>query len=1207
MAGIDDVIARSRQAGGFVERKRFAVARSRAIEKMRRFALADPYFYILELIQGAVANGANYVDIELARKEVTLSYVGGGFGADELGQLFDFLFASKENLDYADVRQFALGLNALLLAQPDEIVIESGDGRTGRTTRVRIDGRSEAVEVGKPGYDLRGTFLRISGLDRGRLGARDGFGERGAIESRCLTAPVPIVVNSEPVFGYGRARTPRLLGFGRTLSFDEGDLYGTIGLAAAEADEMFRLLTWGVWVDAVRAGLLPGVRLGGIVGFDRLHKTADHAAIVQDERLQELWTRLRPYARMLLEGRKGAATHEMWDIDGRPLRTSDIRETFRTHPTVVAAPRHGPGATGRARRAAAIGAALQIPVILLGGDDAAALRLLGGPGARVVQPDLSSDEDVAFYQRPPADPPERPWLIAPVEIEPLPVEQLGQLLEQEGRLATEARSDGRRGWQLLRQLGTAGDVHATIYVPENIAPGVELWAETLVTGRRLISGNMSSPYPGFVLRIELPDVSPQRYLQPWPGAPDATCAGFLTLAVARHVSGVLETAARRVLAGIGQLPVAPGSAAARIALAALARSAILRLRREPSGATRLRFALLDPALPDALLEVPLLRTLDGRGLSLHGLEELTEATGGLVYGSIPDVPADLQGLDRSRILDLDVHQERMLLLLLGDAGYVRVDAREVLAEHDGVRCRDVAFGLRPYGNFPLLVEGSPPGGLTPDLQAACEQRLVRQLVEEKSGGDPERQRQASKHLAWYLYRKVRHGLGAREDFGVSRLPLFRDVSGRLRSFAELRGALCSSEGLCMRDGWAHGSTGAAPPPNADDAPPDGAAPAVELAMDPFALHVLAGLGTIRPAFDFDLSDAEAVADPAPPMTAYAASVTIDDEAFTGTIGVPLVETAGAAIVVVNPAQRRLMAIRDLARKAGVVGRLVVRMASVPGGLLRVAVERAIGALRVELARRIAALPPEAPERERCIRAGLRLAEQAVVLVAEPDGTVAVDLADGSARRLLELPLFSAADGTAVSAWRLVREFAAACSGEAAAAPRTALAADAPAYLREWLDAVCRAERIVRPAHAAAPAVPPPPAAGTTPADLGAWLSAALRRIHREAAIGGDPPEVTIARPGPREARRGLALIRLPHPESLPDRNRLVLDAEHWLVERTRQRLPQDEEAAAWLLLATYAQLNADLDAIGNQAELDFQARLLDLLESGGLLQTPQTP
>ena len=41
------------------ERKQFKLARRRAIEKLRRFALADPYFYILEIIQAAIAGPTN--------------------------------------------------------------------------------------------------------------------------------------------------------------------------------------------------------------------------------------------------------------------------------------------------------------------------------------------------------------------------------------------------------------------------------------------------------------------------------------------------------------------------------------------------------------------------------------------------------------------------------------------------------------------------------------------------------------------------------------------------------------------------------------------------------------------------------------------------------------------------------------------------------------------------------------------------------------------------------------------------------------------------------------------------------------------------------------------------------------------------------------------------------------------------------------------
>lgn len=119
MSTIAEVIARSRHEGGFSERKRFTVARRRGIQKMRKFALADPHYYILELIQAAIANGARSVDVVVTAKSCTVSYVGGGLREHELAQLFDFLFASKDRADIGHVRELALGLNAVMLFAPD--------------------------------------------------------------------------------------------------------------------------------------------------------------------------------------------------------------------------------------------------------------------------------------------------------------------------------------------------------------------------------------------------------------------------------------------------------------------------------------------------------------------------------------------------------------------------------------------------------------------------------------------------------------------------------------------------------------------------------------------------------------------------------------------------------------------------------------------------------------------------------------------------------------------------------------------------------------------------------------------------------------------------------------------------------------------------------------------------------------------------------
>src|SRR5690606_10185984 len=212
MSAIDQVIARARQAdGGFSERKQFKLARRRAIEKLRRFALADPYFYILEIIQAAVAGGADYVDISCSEGDVLVSWTGGSLREDELAALFDFLFASKERIDLAHIRSLALGVNALMLFEPEQVVIESGDGTPGNTTRMVVRAGAEAVDVGRADGTLAGTYIRATRLNRdkvaeatGRRGDDNGGLEYATVELRCLAAPVPVVFNGQPLFGWSR-------------------------------------------------------------------------------------------------------------------------------------------------------------------------------------------------------------------------------------------------------------------------------------------------------------------------------------------------------------------------------------------------------------------------------------------------------------------------------------------------------------------------------------------------------------------------------------------------------------------------------------------------------------------------------------------------------------------------------------------------------------------------------------------------------------------------------------------------------------------------------------------------------------------------------------------------------------------------------------------------------------------------------------------
>ncbi|MFC1610048.1 hypothetical protein ACFL6C_03765, partial [Myxococcota bacterium] len=418
MSEIDDVISRSRRGGGFAKRKTFTLARQRGIRKMREFALADPTYYILELIQSAVGNDATYINIEFNEENLLFSYVGGHLGRDDMAHLFDFLFASKDKLEVAHLRELALGINALLLFEPDHIVLESGDGTTSGTHRMVMRGVEDIIDIGRADEPLNGTYLYATGLKRKKLRQRGlaCAGERMAIESRCLTAPVLITVNNEAPFGYVRMRIPRLWGYHPTVQFDEGDLYGVIGVSAWAGPTSFRLLTHGVWVQSVEHDLIEGAAIGGVINFDRLRKTADHSAIVQDEVFEEMWLRVRPYAQKLVAQKPVPTLHDVSLFGGERIAPGRLRTWLRQVERVVAVTPDVRLQSEEGQRARAVAEALGVPAIQVPEAELPSLRHIGGPEGDVVQPRLSGAGELGFYRRPPAGPPAEPYLASPMEV-----------------------------------------------------------------------------------------------------------------------------------------------------------------------------------------------------------------------------------------------------------------------------------------------------------------------------------------------------------------------------------------------------------------------------------------------------------------------------------------------------------------------------------------------------------------------------------------------------------------------------------------------------------------------------------------------------------------------------------------------------------------------------------------------------------------------
>ncbi|MCO4746406.1 MAG: hypothetical protein KC912_16535 [Proteobacteria bacterium] len=301
MSQLDALLARSRSPGTFVTRKRFTLARHKAIEKMREFALRHPRQYILELVQAAVFAGATWIAIDVRDDGVLVGWVGGEpLTSASLENIFDYLFVDQADLKRRHLMQLAVGLNAIYQRKPNVVRIESGDGTLDGTARMELDSKGQ-VQVGQPSEGLGGTYLYVefySGWWE-RFFKSGTSGESRLIEERCLYTPVPILLNGSAPFGYRSSRAIQLFGVTRAASLDQGDRRGAIGVVRQGVRPEFRIVVGGVWIGTDELKVL-GNSLGGVIADNGLRKTADMSDIVRDERWVRMLHAVQPEANTLM-------------------------------------------------------------------------------------------------------------------------------------------------------------------------------------------------------------------------------------------------------------------------------------------------------------------------------------------------------------------------------------------------------------------------------------------------------------------------------------------------------------------------------------------------------------------------------------------------------------------------------------------------------------------------------------------------------------------------------------------------------------------------------------------------------------------------------------------------------------------------------------------------------------------------------------------
>lgn len=320
MSSIEDLIQRSRSPGAFVARREFTLSRDKAIEKLREFSLRHPRGYVLEFVQAAVFAGASSIAIDVDDEQLLVAWVGGRTcTAEELENVFDYLFLGRADPRTRHLAELAIGLNAVLKREPTLVRLESGDGTPEGTVRVDLDRRGVGA-AGTPSEPIAGSYI-LAQFPRALFAVFSGetlHTEEALVESRCQYTPVPILLNGRAPFGYRAAARVRMFGTCDEESFldapDSGSrrrgvvaLPGELEQAASGTAPGLRIVVGGVWIstlDLPALGMSPGGQhLIGVICDDGLRKTADQADIVQDAAFVRMLHAVQPHVTSLMRRR----------------------------------------------------------------------------------------------------------------------------------------------------------------------------------------------------------------------------------------------------------------------------------------------------------------------------------------------------------------------------------------------------------------------------------------------------------------------------------------------------------------------------------------------------------------------------------------------------------------------------------------------------------------------------------------------------------------------------------------------------------------------------------------------------------------------------------------------------------------------------------------------------------------------------------------
>jgi len=192
----------------------FTIHVSKAQEKLKKFQLPNPYFYILKLVQSAVLAGAKKIEVSCLPHQITFKHDGEPPAAHELRELLSFLLYSEQQMSGSrSLVRLAAAVNTAVACHARRLTVECCDGEeryqqdwsssgsefkelSGGTERgVRFTLKRKADDMASSLRHVGDT--RLVDLVSGNRNAIQK--EEAALRDRAIFCPVPIFLDGERI------------------------------------------------------------------------------------------------------------------------------------------------------------------------------------------------------------------------------------------------------------------------------------------------------------------------------------------------------------------------------------------------------------------------------------------------------------------------------------------------------------------------------------------------------------------------------------------------------------------------------------------------------------------------------------------------------------------------------------------------------------------------------------------------------------------------------------------------------------------------------------------------------------------------------------------------------------------------------------------------------------------------------------------------